>query len=116
MKVVLAYLAGVLPLVPVRGDVLWFAYFSDEFLEHVRQRMGNSYKVKFALCLYRFFRWIINPAFRHLRKRGVLVFFFIANTEREFESIMKYSIDGFITDAPAEMMKYFERVQDKKSM
>ena len=44
----------------------------------------------------------------HLRKRGIMTYFWVANCEDDFKRATKYGASGIMTDNPPELKKYLD--------
>jgi len=44
-----------------------------------------------------------NILFRHLKKRGIHTFYWVANEEKEFKKCIKHGCTGIMTDSPSKL-------------
>ena len=53
--------------------------------------------------------------FWHLKRKGVLVIFWVVNSEEEVHRVMKYPCHGFITDHPEEIRRVIDSTSGREN-
>ncbi|XP_071481609.1 lysophospholipase D GDPD1-like [Diadema antillarum] len=102
LKLVLLTYTGLLPFVPLMESYLEVptgTLINDlEFLE------GRSV-LKAILRVYDFL--VIRPClFRHLQRRGIKIYLWVLNSEREWNRAIKLKVDGIMTDYPSKLKNF----------
>ena len=67
---------------------------------------GRKVLVCIFLSIVRFFNLISRLFIPHLRKRGILTFYWIVNDEEGWERAIGMGCKGIMTDMPTELRKY----------
>jgi glycerophosphoryl diester phosphodiesterase len=52
---------------------------------------------------------LIQPLVSHLRKRGILTFYWVCNQENEFTNAIKYGASGVMTDDPELLHQFLQK-------
>lgn len=99
-------MTGLLPFVTFK-ETHFEVIMPNHVLKHKRNQL--SWGFYFAL-------WIVKICFmrksfiNHLRKRGILVYLWVLNTEEEFKyAIDTLGIDGIITDYPTKLIEFLKQ-------
>lgn len=112
LKIYLLFLSGLLPFVCIRQGVLDIPLMTDNF-----EKMAKSFsRSKCMSCLiffvmlilkcFNFFSWFF---IRHLKKRGILTFYFILNDEEDFDRALNKGCSGIMTDLTEDLEKYLKK-------
>ncbi len=114
LKIYALFLTGLLPFVHVRHGVVDIPLATQALYKTAIQfmDMGKSAfgRVFFgflfrALGLFNFLSRFWIP---HLKKRGILTFYFTLNQESDFEIAIKSGCSGIMTDYPTRLNKYLK--------
>jgi glycerophosphoryl diester phosphodiesterase len=57
---------------------------------------------------------LIQPLVSHLRKRGIMTFYWVCNCEEDFKRAIKYGASGIMTDDPLLLDQYLEKIYQKE--
>jgi hypothetical protein len=105
-------LTGLLPFVCIRQGVVDIPLATDSLKKLVMKFAGDSC---FKTCLlwvlfqvvncFNFFSRLWIP---HLKKRGILTFYFILNEEEDFATAIKTGCSGIMTDVPTKLNTYLK--------
>jgi hypothetical protein len=63
-------------------------------------------KVHVAFAALKIINFILQPMIWHLRKRGIMTFYWVCNTKEEYERAIKYGACGVMTDEPYDLLNY----------
>ncbi|PBJ72279.1 glycerophosphoryl diester phosphodiesterase [Trypanosoma cruzi cruzi] len=96
--VYVAYVLGVLPLVPLAFDL-----FSIPVFTKCKMKALGS-------CFTRFIAYFVNSPvlWKHLQRRGILVLGWVLNDDEEFEEASNWPINGIISDDPIALDAFFK--------
>lgn len=113
LKIFFLLFTGLLPFVCIRQGVLDIPLYSDGFYQLVMRFTGDS-KCKqclacFAFLILRCFNFFSRLFIPHLKKRGILTFYFILNTEEDFENAMSTGCSGIMTDLTTDLEVFLKR-------
>ena len=112
MKIYLLFLTGLLPFVCIRQGVMDIPLYSSGLYDTV-MNMIESRCMKclafFAFGIFRCFNFFSRLFIPHLKKRGILTFYFILNTEEDFENALSTGCSGVMTDLTEDLEKYLKR-------
>ncbi len=113
LKIYLLFLSGLLPFVCIRQGVVDIPLATESFRKMVIKFAGDSCLKKSLLWLafqivncFNFFSRLWIP---HLKKRGILTFYFILNDEEDFETAISIGCSGIMTDLPTKLNKYLKK-------
>lgn len=103
LKVTLLCVVGLLPFVCLREGVLDIPFLTTE-IKRLAGRMGRC-----AQCLVVTFIGFFNLMSRlfipHLRKRGIITFYWIINEPDEIDSAISTGCAGIMTDTPSKLAR-----------
>lgn len=84
-KLLLAYLTGILPFLPIKEESLQLPLYTTEFHQWKRQSSpGDEWKVDTFFRLVKFSNFIIKPLIWHLQKRGIITMLWVCNQSEHF--------------------------------
>jgi hypothetical protein len=101
LKIFLLTVSGLLPFWPLRLGVLDIPLYCDGLAEVAYKFAGtNCRKVLVCLVLQilRFFNLVSRLFIPHLRKRGILTFYWICNDRDSWERAISMGCRGIMTD------------------
>ncbi len=52
----------------------------------------------------------------HFKKRGILVYYWVLNTDEEFRRAIDLGVNGIITDYPTRLINFVENNQEYKKI
>jgi glycerophosphoryl diester phosphodiesterase len=88
--------------------------WTEEFQQWKFRTVGKGSKtVRFFFLM----KYIANPLMKlmsyHLRKRGILTFYWVCNYENDFKKAIDHGACGIMTDNPATLSNYLEAYHKK---
>jgi len=104
VMVFLAFPLGLLPFVPLNYEIFSWPLWNSEFKSTLKKS-----PVKYFF--YLLFDSLSRPIFYHLRQRGLLVFQWVLNHDKEFNKAIQKGVNGIITDSPTELKRYLDKKQ-----
>jgi len=103
-KILVLHYTGLISFVPIRESFLEIPSFSRLPLANIR---ATKRKEKWVARLLD--TLLIRPSlFRHLNKRGILVFAWCFNIPEDFDYCFKKGFNGIMTDAPNALTEYLQ--------
>lgn len=107
------YITGLLPFFEIKEDSLQVPLLTDELYKwkmSFAKTSKDKFMVWFGYVYYLLFLFrysligclnkISGPLFTHLHKRGILVIYWVLNTEKDFDRAIKSNVHGIMTDYP----------------
>lgn len=111
-KIFLLCVSGLLPFWCIREGVLDIPLLTTGMIQ-MTEEMATSCGRKILVCLLvnlmRFFGLMSRLFVPHLRKRGILTFFWIVNDEEDWETAVNMGSRGIMTDCPSQLHQYLLR-------
>mmetsp|Transcript_7869 Transcript_7869/g.9007 ORF Transcript_7869/g.9007 Transcript_7869/m.9007 type:complete len:161 (+) Transcript_7869:464-946(+) len=98
LYITIAYFFGLLPFINFRYNSIWFPFLNSAQIGSPNGNIFFNTFIKMLINYIRFITYFMKPMFWHLRKRGILIMFWVVNTEEEIEKAIQYPIDGILTD------------------
>lgn len=92
--------SGLLPFVPIKES-----YFEILMPNSMIKNKDLPIIVRTGLWFFKLI-FIRKSLVRHLQKRGLLVYYWVLNTEEEFEAAFNIGANGIITDYPSRLVDY----------
>jgi len=99
------YITGLLPFFPIREDSIQVPKLSHDYFSWKMATEGGL-KTKAFFSAVKFINWISTPLFWHLEKRGIIVIYWVMNTEHDYELCVKQNVNGIMTDLPTSLKNY----------
>ena len=78
------YFTGLLPFVHIEEVSLQPPLYTDEFYHWKIREWGNNWKTHVYFLVLRIFGVILKPLMSHLKKRGILVIYWVCNSELDY--------------------------------
>jgi hypothetical protein len=92
LLIYLTYMIGLLPFLNIEEDSMQIPLFTDD-LFHWKHEDADTHSKKREVKIYynsvKFLNFISKPLFWHLNRRGVLVFYWVLNEEKDYERACK---------------------------
>ncbi|XP_030847469.1 lysophospholipase D GDPD1 [Strongylocentrotus purpuratus] len=102
-KLFLLTYSGLLPFVPLKESYLEIP--TGTLVKDLEWTQNSSTAMKTALRLYDFL--FIRPfLFRHLQRRGIKIYLWVLNSEREWSRAISLGVDGIMTDYPSKLKDF----------
>lgn len=111
LKIFLLFLTGLLPFVCLRQGVLDVFLYTEDFHNmamNFAQSKCTKCLVFVVLSILRCFNFFSRFFIWHLKKRGILTFYFILNHEEDFENAVSKGCSGIMTDLTGSLEKYLK--------
>ena len=110
-KIFLLCITGLLPFWCIREGVLDIPLLTKG-MEDMVDKFGLTGCKRVLACvalnLLRFFNLISRLFIPHLRKRGILTFYWIVNDEEGWEKAISMGCRGIMTDIPSQLSVYLK--------
>lgn len=71
---------------------------------------GDTWKVHFFFKAIKISNYIARIMAYHLRKRGVMTYYWVCNSYDDFSRAMKFGANGIMTDNPPLLAKYLAEI------
>jgi hypothetical protein len=111
LKINLFCLLGLLPFVSLREGVLEIPLVTEEFKALLFQEEGARWVKYLKFGVYLLLDLLSRLYVPHLRKRGIMTFYWIVNEERDFERAAARGSAGIISDSPSRLASYLKKSQ-----
>ena len=85
ITVVVLYFMGLLPYYNIKQSALQMPLYTTEF--HKLKIEQNPNKIRSIDAVFggiRFMNWALQPMIQHLRKRGIMTYYWVCNEEEHF--------------------------------
>jgi lysophospholipase D len=86
---------------------------TDSFYKIIKKfTTGSCLKSCLGCVIYQIlncFNFLGRIWIRHLKKRGILTFYFILNSEEDFDTAVASGCSGIMTDYPSQLNAYLKR-------
>jgi len=69
----------------------------------------NKGKFDMMVMFIKVINFISGPMIYHLKKRGILVTYWVLNHEEDFDGALKHNVNGIMTDVPTDLHKYLQK-------
>jgi len=107
MNVVLCYMLGLLPFITLHHHSFSVPKYTYDF-EKMKTR-ENNHKFDHMVTFIKFVNIISAPMYYHLKKRGILVTYWVLNHETDFEEALKHNVNGIMTDLPKTLHDFLQK-------
>jgi hypothetical protein len=87
-----------LPFLPLPAHALQIPLYTSHFFEWKRREWQNPLKTYLFFAGLIIMNFLTIPMVWHLRKRGVMTFYWVCNNEEEFTRAIACGGSGIITD------------------
>jgi hypothetical protein len=80
IKLILSYFFGLLPFVKIDEVALQLPLYTEDFKKWKLSTAENKLKVHIAFQGLKILNFVIQPMIWHLKKRGIMTFYWVCNT------------------------------------
>jgi lysophospholipase D len=102
----LSYFTGLLPFLPLPNHAFQIPLFTAHFFQWKQREWKNPVKSYLFFAGLRVMNVLLVPLLWHLRRRGVMTFYWVCNSEEEFDRALSLGASGIITDEPFLLREY----------
>lgn len=107
-KLMVAHAFGLLPFLRVSGHILQIPFYTRSYEEASLAKLASSptasaldrFLTRLRFRCMRSFTSLLPSFNEHLNRRGILVFYWVLNTEVDFQAALASNPNGIITDTP----------------
>jgi hypothetical protein len=103
-----AMIFGLLPYVYIDDYTMQVPLWTEELEQWKLREWGNTWKIRLFFKLLKVGNLLMGLMAYHLRKRGILTFFWVCNYSKEFDRAIRYGASGIMTDDPQLLDQYLE--------
>ncbi|MCB0370212.1 MAG: hypothetical protein KDD45_12505 [Bdellovibrionales bacterium] len=111
----LGLFTGLLPLMYIGAKSMQVPLWTEEAYHWKVREWGDNWK---SHLFFKLLKNVGNPLMgiiaEHLRKRGIITIYWVANCKDDFERAIKYGAGGIMTDNPAELHEYLESLKKEE--
>lgn len=102
-RLFLLHFTGLLPFIPLK-ETYFEIIMPNAIVKHAKN-LPFAYRCALRLVQMVFIR---KSFVRHLKMRGIMVYFWVLNTDEEFEMAFDCGANGIITDYPSKLIKFID--------
>jgi hypothetical protein len=107
LKVTLLCMFGLLPFVCLREGAVEIPLVTTE-LKRMVSKMDGCFKKCLIVSILHFFNFMSRLFIPHLKKRGIVTFYWIINEEEEFETAISMGCAGIMSDSPSKLARFLK--------
>jgi len=108
MQICAYYILGILPFVKLHHQSYSVPKYTVDF-EKMKKRENPGDKFGLFILIVRFLNAISGPLFYHLKKRGIIVTYWVLNHEIDFAHAVEQNVNSIMTDVPTELHSYLKK-------
>ena len=99
---------GLTPFLSITSQSMQIPIWTEESYRWKVREWGDNWKVHLLFKVIKLTNPLMGLLAYHLRKRGIMTYFWVANCEDDFKRAFKYGASGIMTDDPPLLKEFLE--------